>query len=147
MPWSAVNIAITGEPPKEHSPYFSGRAGYVTTACDNHAPKWHIQSISQHAVHLIRETMNYPKVSQIQETFESLRRRLDELGIEVPVDDRILTAAEGSPLAAPDDDRSCDGPAIAGASHPMEGWDANADGPPRFIRCVVGGILVYRGPS
>ena len=55
--------------------------------------------------------------------------RLAELGCELPVDERVLSAAEGSPLAAPIDvggftvgNRWC--------IHPMEGWDANSDGSP-----------------
>jgi 2,4-dienoyl-CoA reductase-like NADH-dependent reductase (Old Yellow Enzyme family) len=58
-----------------------------------------------------------------------LRSRLAELGIELPLDDGILTAAEGSPLAEPlkigkfhVGNRWC--------IHPMEGWDANRDGSP-----------------
>src|SRR5882672_8060419 len=70
----------------------------------------------------------YPKVAQLR-TVDALRARMVELGCELPVDDRILTAAEGSPLAAPFD--------VAGRRignrwciHPMEGWDAHADGSP-----------------
>ena len=55
--------------------------------------------------------------------------RLAELGISLPIDDRILSAAEGSPLAQP--------MTVAGFEvgnrwciHPMEGWDANRDGSP-----------------
>jgi 2,4-dienoyl-CoA reductase-like NADH-dependent reductase (Old Yellow Enzyme family) len=51
------------------------------------------------------------------------------LGVEIPVDDRILSAAEGSPMARPMvvggfevENRWC--------IHPMEGWDANRDGSP-----------------
>jgi NADPH2 dehydrogenase len=70
----------------------------------------------------------YPKVAQLKNP-AALRARCAELGIELPVDDRILTAAEGSPLAAP---------LVVGGFkignrwciHPMEGWDANRDGSP-----------------
>jgi 2,4-dienoyl-CoA reductase-like NADH-dependent reductase (Old Yellow Enzyme family) len=54
---------------------------------------------------------------------------LTELGLELPLDDNILTAAEGSPLAAP----LRIGPLTVGnrwCIHPMEGWDANRDGSP-----------------
>ena len=70
----------------------------------------------------------YPKVAQLKSP-AMLQSRLAELGIELPVDDRILTAAEGSPLAQ--------SLAIGGfhvgnrwCIHPMEGWDANRDGSP-----------------
>ncbi len=71
---------------------------------------------------------SYPKVAQLK-TADELRARLASLQVSLPVDDAILTAAAGSPLAAP-----CD---IAGfrvgnrwCIHPMEGWDANRDGSP-----------------
>jgi len=70
----------------------------------------------------------YPKVAQLK-TVAQLRERLAELGQSLPIDDTILTAAAGSPLAAPIQvggfrvgNRWC--------IHPMEGWDANADGSP-----------------
>ncbi len=59
----------------------------------------------------------------------ALRDRLSALGLELPVDDRILRADEGSPLAA----SIRLGPYLAGnrwCIHPMEGWDAHADGSP-----------------
>ena len=72
--------------------------------------------------------MSYPKIAQLKEV-AAVRTRLAELGLELPIDDRILTAAEGSPLAEPLEvggfrigNRWC--------IHPMEGWDANADGSP-----------------
>jgi 2,4-dienoyl-CoA reductase-like NADH-dependent reductase (Old Yellow Enzyme family) len=71
---------------------------------------------------------NYPKIAQLK-TVDAFRARLGELGLKLPVDDRILSAAEGSPLAQPI--------TIAGREignrwciHPMEGWDANRDGTP-----------------
>jgi 2,4-dienoyl-CoA reductase-like NADH-dependent reductase (Old Yellow Enzyme family) len=70
----------------------------------------------------------YPKVAQLKDP-AALRTRLAELGLELPVDDKVLTAAEGSPLAEPlmignfrVGNRWC--------IHPMEGWDANPDGSP-----------------
>ncbi|MEX2140222.1 MAG: NADH:flavin oxidoreductase [Pirellulales bacterium] len=71
---------------------------------------------------------DYPKVAQFKDT-AALRRRLNELGIALPIDDRVLTGGEQSPLAAPI--------SIAGfhvgnrwCIQPMEGWDANLDGTP-----------------
>ena len=72
--------------------------------------------------------MNYPKIAQLKDV-AALRGRLVELGIDLPVDDRILTAREGSPLAAP----ITIGNVTVGnrwCIHPMEGWDANRDGSP-----------------
>src|SRR5439155_7996796 len=72
--------------------------------------------------------MSYPKVAQFKDV-DAFRRRLAELQIDLPVDDRILTAAEGSPLAEP----ISIGPYRVGhrwCIHPMEGWDANRDGSP-----------------
>ena len=74
------------------------------------------------------ETVNYPKVAQLKDV-SAFRARLAELGLSLPVDDRILSAADGSPLAQPMQ--------VAGVTvgnrwciHPMEGWDANRDGSP-----------------
>src|SRR4030095_16180479 len=70
----------------------------------------------------------YVKIAQLKDV-TALRERLAELCWSLPLDDRILTAAEGSPVAQPVD--------IAGfrvgnrwCIHPMEGWDANPDGSP-----------------
>jgi 2,4-dienoyl-CoA reductase-like NADH-dependent reductase (Old Yellow Enzyme family) len=74
------------------------------------------------------EAASYPKVAQLKDV-AAFRARLDELDCNLPVDDRILSAAEGSPMAQPID--------VAGFTvgnrwciHPMEGWDANRDGSP-----------------
>jgi 2,4-dienoyl-CoA reductase-like NADH-dependent reductase (Old Yellow Enzyme family) len=71
---------------------------------------------------------NYPKVAQLK-SVDALRARLAELNLTLPVDDSVLSAAEGSPLAQPMN--------VAGVEvgnrwciHPMEGWDANHDGTP-----------------
>jgi 2,4-dienoyl-CoA reductase-like NADH-dependent reductase (Old Yellow Enzyme family) len=71
---------------------------------------------------------SYPKIAQLKDV-AALRARLTELGISLPVDERILSATEGSPLARP--------MTVAGFQignrwciHPMEGWDANRDGSP-----------------
>ncbi len=70
----------------------------------------------------------YAKIAQLK-TVESFRERLNELGLRLPVDDQILTAEQGSPMAQPIriggfhvGNRWC--------IHPMEGWDANPDGTP-----------------
>jgi len=70
----------------------------------------------------------YPKIAQLK-SVDALRERLAELGLSLPVDDAVLTADEGSPLAAP----LTMGLLRAGnrwCIHPMEGWDANRDGTP-----------------
>jgi 2,4-dienoyl-CoA reductase-like NADH-dependent reductase (Old Yellow Enzyme family) len=74
------------------------------------------------------EESNYPKIAQLK-TVESFRTRLLGLGISLPLDERMLSAREGSPLAQP--------LKVAGFEignrwciHPMEGWDANRDGSP-----------------
>lgn len=71
----------------------------------------------------------YVKVAQLKDV-AALRARLLELGLDdLPIDDAILTASAGSPLAQPITigsfrvgNRWC--------IHPMEGWDANRDGSP-----------------
>jgi len=70
----------------------------------------------------------YSKVAQLKNV-DALRQRLAALGCKLPIDDEILTAEAGSPLAQP-----CEiGPFKVGnrwCIHPMEGWDANPDGSP-----------------
>src|SRR5690242_6357798 len=71
---------------------------------------------------------DYPKIAQLK-TPAMLRARLAGLGLDMPVDERVLTAAERSPLAKP----IAMGPLTVGnrwCIHPMEGWDANRDGSP-----------------
>lgn len=70
----------------------------------------------------------YPKIGQFKNP-AALRERLTRLRLSLPVDDAILSAAGGSPLAQPIE--------IAGKRvgnrwciQPMEGWDANRDGSP-----------------
>jgi len=75
---------------------------------------------------------HYPKVAQLK-TVEAFRARLAELGLELPVEDRPLSAAEGSPLAESVALKSGKQSVIVGnrwCIHPMEGWDANRDGSP-----------------
>lgn len=71
---------------------------------------------------------DYPKIAQLK-SVPAFRERLAELGLELPVDEAILTAEQGSPLAEPIEiggfrvgNRWC--------IHPMEGWDAHRDGSP-----------------
>jgi 2,4-dienoyl-CoA reductase-like NADH-dependent reductase (Old Yellow Enzyme family) len=71
---------------------------------------------------------SYPKVAQLK-SLGAFRARLAELGVSLPVDERILAVSEASPLAEPT--------VVAGREvgnrwciHPMEGWDANRDGSP-----------------
>jgi len=73
----------------------------------------------------------YVKVAQLK-TPEAFRDRLQQLDVELPVDDSILSAAENSPLAQPIQI----GTATVGnrwCIHPMEGWDANRDGSPSAL--------------
>jgi len=56
--------------------------------------------------------------------------RLRELSLDLPLDDRVLAAAESSPLAMPIE---LDGFGKIGnrwCVHPMEGWDGTTDGQP-----------------
>jgi 2,4-dienoyl-CoA reductase-like NADH-dependent reductase (Old Yellow Enzyme family) len=71
---------------------------------------------------------SYPKISQFK-SVAAFRDRLRELQLDLPVDDEVLSAKNGSPLAQPITigrytvgNRWC--------IHPMEGWDANRDGSP-----------------
>ena len=71
---------------------------------------------------------HYPKVAQFKDA-AALSARLQELNLEIPLDEEILSAEEGSPLAKP----MKFGPLRVGnrwCIHPMEGWDANTDGSP-----------------
>jgi NADPH2 dehydrogenase len=71
---------------------------------------------------------DYIKIAQLK-SVESFRARLNELGLDLPCDDAILTAAAGSPLA----ERGEMGGFTVGnrwCIHPMEGWDAERDGSP-----------------
>jgi len=70
----------------------------------------------------------YPKIAQFK-SVDQFRQRLQALQIELPVDDEILAADHGSPLAQ----ALTLGPLQVGnrwCVHPMEGWDANTDGSP-----------------
>lgn len=70
------------------------------------------------------------KIATLRNT-SMLRQRMAALGIDIPVDNNIKTAAT-SPLAAP----MRIGPVTVGnrwAIHPMEGWDAGTDGRPNEL--------------
>jgi NADPH2 dehydrogenase len=74
------------------------------------------------------DATSYPKVAQLKEV-AAFRARLTDLGLDVPVDKHVLSAADSSPMATPI--------SVAGFEvgnrwciHPMEGWDANRDGSP-----------------
>ena len=70
----------------------------------------------------------YPKLAQFK-SVAALRARLAELALDLPLDERILTAADGSPLAEP---LTVGGVRVGNrwCIQPMEGWDANRDGSP-----------------
>ncbi|RJP22184.1 MAG: NADH:flavin oxidoreductase [Candidatus Omnitrophota bacterium] len=70
----------------------------------------------------------YPRLSRFK-TAAAFRERLEELGLDLPLDARILTAAEHSPLAQP---IGIFGKIIGNrwCIHPMEGWDGTEAGLP-----------------
>src|SRR5215217_6069357 len=70
----------------------------------------------------------FPKVGHFKNVAE-LTAYLRQLQVEVPCDERVLSAAEGSPLAQPLDV----GGFVVGnrwCVHPMEGWDGTTTGEP-----------------
>jgi 2,4-dienoyl-CoA reductase-like NADH-dependent reductase (Old Yellow Enzyme family) len=70
----------------------------------------------------------FPKIGHFKDT-SSFKHHLRELNLDLPCDDEILTAAQGSPLAQPIDV----GGFIVGnrwCIHPMEGWDGTTSGEP-----------------
>lgn len=75
--------------------------------------------------------MNFPRLSRYKSP-EDFRGRLSELHLDLPLEDRVLTADEGSPLAQPLEifgrkvgNRWC--------IHPMEGWDGTPEGMPSSL--------------
>src|SRR5687768_7327193 len=71
----------------------------------------------------------FPKVGHFKDA-AAFAARLRELSLDLPVDDRVLSASENSPLAAPLD---LDGFGRIGnrwCIHPMEGWDGTTTGEP-----------------
>jgi NADPH2 dehydrogenase len=73
----------------------------------------------------------YPRVARFR-TAAELRSQLQALAAPIPLDDEPLSAAAGSPLAAP---LPLGGRTVGNrwCIHPMEGWDASADGRPTEI--------------
>ena len=75
--------------------------------------------------------MTFPRIARFR-TAADLRAHCATIGAPIPLDDAVLAAAAGSPLAAPLDvggrrvgNRWC--------IHPMEGWDATPDGRPTDV--------------
>ena len=73
-------------------------------------------------------TQRYTKIGQLK-TVDAFRDYAESLGLELPLDPSILSAQDGSPMAASFrlgrwevGNRWC--------IHPMEGWDAHEDGSP-----------------
>lgn len=70
----------------------------------------------------------FPRITHFRTVFE-FQARLDALGAQLPVEGEVLSASQGSPLAAP----MAIGPYRVGnrwCIHPMEGWDGTEDGRP-----------------
>lgn len=98
----------------------------------------------------------YPKVAQLK-TVEAFRARLAELRLELPVDQRVLSASEGSPLAESlevTDGRWRMKVGNRWCIHPMEGWDANRDGSPSELTLrrwrnfgISGAKLIWGGEA
>jgi NADPH2 dehydrogenase len=71
---------------------------------------------------------SYPKVAQLR-TVERFSQQVEQLGCVIPIEEKLLSANEGSPLAEP----LMMGKLRIGnrwVIHPMEGWDAQHDGSP-----------------
>jgi NADPH2 dehydrogenase len=70
----------------------------------------------------------FPRIARFRSA-AALRAHLAALGTALPLDDAILSADEGSPMAMP---LAIGGRAIGNrwCIHPMEGWDATTDGGP-----------------
>ena len=95
---------------------------------------------------------DYKRIGHLKD-YASFMEYLKQLGLELPVDEHILSAANGSPMAQTMQvgnftvgNRWC--------IHPMEGWDANADGTPseyttqRWHKFAISGAkLLWGGES
>jgi 2,4-dienoyl-CoA reductase-like NADH-dependent reductase (Old Yellow Enzyme family) len=70
----------------------------------------------------------YPRIARFRSA-DALRAHLAALGTALPLDDTILSAEDGSPMAMP---LTIGGRTIGNrwCIHPMEGWDATTDGGP-----------------
>lgn len=75
--------------------------------------------------------MNYPRIGSLKsvDEFRGVLRAAGGGGETLPVDDKSLSAAEGSPLATP---LRCGTLTIGNrwCIHPMEGWDGTPEGQP-----------------
>src|SRR4051794_18184721 len=71
---------------------------------------------------------SFAKVGHLK-TVGAFRAHLQSLGLELPVDDKVLSAAEHSPLAQPIE---VGGIAVGNrwCIHAMEGWDGTPGGEP-----------------
>lgn len=75
---------------------------------------------------------SYPRIGGLGGV-EGFRRRIDELGIELPADEAIAPAASSplaQPLPLPREGRLPSRCANRFVIHPMEGWDGTAEGEP-----------------
>jgi 2,4-dienoyl-CoA reductase-like NADH-dependent reductase (Old Yellow Enzyme family) len=72
--------------------------------------------------------MNIPRIARFR-TAADLRRHCASINAPIPLDDEPLSAAQGSPLAAP---LTIGGRRVGNrwCIHPMEGWDASPEGRP-----------------
>jgi hypothetical protein len=82
-----------------------------------------------------KEMALYPRIARFR-TVADLREHLAKINAPIPLDDSVLSARAGSPLAAPIEigghrvgNRWC--------IHPMEGWDATPDGLPHAPRLMA----------
>jgi len=75
--------------------------------------------------------MHVPRIARFR-TVADLRGHCASIGAPIPLDDEPLSAAAGSPLAAP---ITIGGRTVGNrwCIHPMEGWDATPDGRPTDI--------------
>jgi NADPH2 dehydrogenase len=97
-------------------------------------------------------SQNYPKVAQLK-TIDALRDRLHQLSLDLPADDKVLSAAEESPLAT---ELPIGGFSVGNrwCIHPMEGWDARRDGSPTDLTIrrwsnfgISGAKLIWGGEA
>ncbi len=86
-------------------------------------------------------------------TLEDFKAYLNELGIDFPLEEKILSAANGSPLAQPMKVRDFN-VGNRWCIHPMEGWDTHPDGRPseytirRWERFGISGAkLIWGGEA
>ena len=88
---------------------------------------------------------DYKRIGHLKD-YSSFTEYLKQLGLELPVDEKILSEAAGSPMAQTMQvgdftvgNRWC--------IHPMEGWDANADGTPSHYTTQRWNKFVVEAPS